>query len=464
MPNKVLEDQKWFHFIWGFMEDFEKELKVCFLDEAQQSASAVESCFLDLEKSDNNDTNLNQIFRHVHNLKGSSKAVGFDNFAEFTHHFESFILKVKNKELPVNPAVVNLLLLGNDQLVKMISELKVDINARFEFADILQKLQNFNLEASQAVEPLIDVAPQSNDTETNIEQEHSNSVSAASEQTKEVPVAAPTVAAKKPAVANRANSDESIRVSISKIDSLLNTIGELVILQGVLRETVQDSPNDLLRKTVHQIRKVGKEIQDTAMSLRMVSVKPTFQKMQRIVRDTSQALSKEIEFEIRGEDSEVDKTVLEKINDPLVHLIRNAVDHGIESGEIRKKSGKSEKGKIILSAYNQSGKFIIDIVDDGGGINPEKLKAKAIEKGIIKADAKLTEKEALHLVFAPGFSTKEKVTDVSGRGVGMDVVKTNISELSGEILIDSKVGFGTTFKVVLPLTLSIIEAMILTYS
>jgi two-component system chemotaxis sensor kinase CheA len=218
------------------------------------------------------------------------------------------------------------------------------------------------------------------------------------------------------------------------------------------------------KKTLHQLEKVSKEIQDISMSLRMVPVKPTFQKMQRIVRDTAQALGKDVAIQLVGEETELDKTVLEKINDPLVHLIRNSVDHGIENSDIRTSKGKSAKGKVTLSAFHRSGKLILEVSDDGGGLDPQKLMKKAVEKGILKSGTQLSDKDAFNLIFAPGFSTKEVVTDVSGRGVGMDVVRTNITDLSGEIFIDSVLGKGTTFQIVLPLTLAIIEGMMLTYA
>ena len=278
------------------------------------------------------------------------------------------------------------------------------------------------------------------------------------------------VESKSPASENDKNKsaapavDESIRISVSKLEHLLNYVGEMVILQSVLREQFQMTESLLVRKTIQQLGKVGKEIQDISMSLRMVPIKPTFQKMQRIVRDTAQAVKKDVSIKLYGEDTELDKTVLEKLSDPLVHLIRNSVDHGIEFPEARLASGKSAKGEVTLSAAQKSGKLVIEVKDDGGGLNPEKLKQKAIEKGVLKPGTSLTEKEAYNLIFAPGFSTKEQVTDVSGRGVGMDVVKTNIQDLSGEIQIFSELGKGTTFQITLPLSLAIIDGMAVTFA
>jgi two-component system chemotaxis sensor kinase CheA len=228
----------------------------------------------------------------------------------------------------------------------------------------------------------------------------------------------------------------------------------------VLKEQSSASGLTDLQKTVIQLGKATKEVQDVSMSLRMIPVRQVFQKMQRIVRDTSANLDKLVTLQLEGEDTEVDKTILEALGDPLVHLIRNAVDHGIESMEGRLDAGKDAEGQIALRAFHQSGNLVIEIQDDGGGLNPAKLKAKAIEKGILSPNARLSDREAYQLIFAPGFSTKAEVTDISGRGVGMDVVKTNIDALQGNIQIETEVGKGTCFRITLPLTLAIIDGMI----
>jgi two-component system chemotaxis sensor kinase CheA len=439
------------------LDDFERELKVGFLDEAAQAVADVEQCFLALESEPNNAEHLNKIFRLAHNLKGSSKAVGFEHFGAFTHQFESFILRVKNNELKASPKVVNLLLRANDHVSQMIAGLKENLDANFDSTQLLEEMKNF----AELTTTVVETAPVPSTpvtemlvTETPVAEEIV------------VPLAKPeptTVKAAAPKSASGA-SEESIRVGLSKVESLINFVGEMVILQSVMREQTISSESLLLKKTVDQLGKVGKEIQDISMGLRMVPVKPTFQKMQRIVRDTAQALNKDVGIVLVGEDTELDKTVLEKINDPLVHLIRNSVDHGIESAEVRQSRGKNPKGQVSLSAFHHAGRLVLEVKDDGAGLDPERLKKKAIEKGVISASATLTEREALNLIFAPGFSTKEQVTDVSGRGVGMDVVRTNITDLSGEIQIESQVGSGTTFRIILPLTLAIIDGMVLTYS
>lgn len=466
------------------MQDFEKELKMGFLEEAAQAVADVEQCFLALESDPGNIDNLNKIFRLAHNLKGSSKAVGFDDFGAFTHQFESLILRVKNQELKTTPQVVNLLLQANDHVSKMIAGLKENIDATFDSQKLLQEMIDITdtqvsspasvteaaaTEPFQAEPSLVSVLE-----ELKVElgpPEESSELSSVSRSVNEKPDAVKDLVSqenldpvKKPPTTRTAASDESIRVTLSKVETLINFVGEMVILQSVMREQIMGTESLLLKRTVHHLGKVSKEIQDIAMGLRMVPVKPTFQKMQRIVRDTAMALNKDVAIQLQGEETEVDKTVLEKINDPLVHLIRNSVDHGIETSEARIQKGKPAKGQVWLRAVHQSGKLVLEVQDDGGGIDPEKLKKKATEKGILKPGAVLSEKEALNLIFAPGFSTKEQVTDVSGRGVGMDVVKTNIQELGGEIEIETSLGKGSKFRIVLPLTLAIVDAMVLTYS
>ncbi|NUM87839.1 MAG: chemotaxis protein CheA [Bdellovibrionales bacterium] len=268
---------------------------------------------------------------------------------------------------------------------------------------------------------------------------------------------------KKPATASAPppQADESIRVSLARLERLLNFVGELVILETVLQEQVYANNPLLLRKTVHQLGKVTKEVQDISMSLRMVPLKQTFQKLQRIVRDTSNALSKKVSYVSLGDDTEVDKTVLENISDPLVHIVRNAVDHGIEAAELRRERGKDETGAVRINAFHQGGKLVIEVTDDGGGIDTQVLRKKAVEKGILREGQAISERDALHLIFHPGFSTKAVVTEVSGRGVGMDVVKTNIEALQGEVQVESVVGKGSVFRILLPLTLAIIDGMII---
>jgi two-component system chemotaxis sensor kinase CheA len=471
------------------MEAFEKELRLSFLEEAKQLLTEVEQCYLQLEVNPNDTALIDQIFRVAHNIKGSARAVGFAEVGVFAHEFENLLLKIKKSELDATPTVINLLLKCNDHLSQMVLALQNDLNATFNsqplIDKILEALKGQLAEAASAPEEAHD---QSAIDDLFIQTEHQESHELEVTNTSDIiqikepssafNFAAPPALAPGPApqtsqknqntpsptggnATGNSNgpSDESIRVSLSRLENLLNYVGEMVILHAVLKEQTIGS-SLLIRKTVHQLGKATKEVQDISMGLRMVPIKQTFQKMQRIVRDTSADLGKHVKLILEGEDTELDKTILERISDPLVHLVRNACDHGIESPEKRIASGKNEAGILKLSAYHQSGKLVIKIADDGGGINPDVLKRKAIEKKIVSPTAQLSDKEAINLIFHPGFSTKSEVTDVSGRGVGMDVVRINIESIQGEILIDTEVGKGTTFKILLPLTLAIIDAMV----
>ncbi len=461
--------------------DFETELKLSFLDEASQSLTDVEQCFLDLENNPSDSDTLNKIFRLAHNLKGSSKAVGFDEFGAFTHEFESFILKIKKGELICNAEVMNILLQTNDHVKMMVDELKININATFNSSALLQQLINYKQRVNEttktaseeklalvqpatyepSIEEILAAELAKEEALVSDRENHKNNSTLNS-----VPASYVT----SPQKSTKSNDnksvtvEESLRVSTSKIESLLNNVGEMVILQSVLSRQVSLTKDEELKKTVQLISKISKQIQDNSMSLRMTPIKPIFQKMQRIVRDTSMALDKNVNLVLSGENTEIDKSVLEKISDPLVHIIRNSVDHGIENKEQRLINQKNETGTVLLSAFHQSGMLVIEITDDGGGLSPIKLKNKAIEKNIIKVDAQLSDEECYNLIFAAGFSTKEVVTDVSGRGVGMDVVKTNITQLSGSVKIKSELNKGTTFTITLPLTMAIIDSLVVSYS
>jgi two-component system chemotaxis sensor kinase CheA len=453
------------------VDDFERELKVSFLDEASQLMADAEQCFLRLEKDPTDISILENIFRIAHNLKGSSKAVGFDALSAFTHEFESFMLKCKSGKLAITPATISILLKCNDHVSKFIELLKADGNSSLDSHQLIDEIKSFvALVPAQVATPVPASTPPQDHTE--VSQSAPADVDALYEPLQKItadslPPPLPSTPSEPPstpvaqAPSGATAADESIRVSLGRLEKLLNLVGELVIHQTVFKEQFfADGPKVSLGKTIHQMGKVTKEVQELSMSLRMVPLRQTFQKMQRIVRDTSGLLNKQVHLVMEGDDTEVDKIVLEALSDPLVHLIRNAVDHGIETPTQRLAQGKNESGEITLRAYHQGGKLVLEIRDDGNGIDPARLQQKAIEKGLIRPDTVLSEKEAIHLIFHPGFSTKAEVTEVSGRGVGMDVVKTNIERLQGEVLVETLLGKGSVFKVILPLTLSIIDAMV----
>ena len=251
----------------------------------------------------------------------------------------------------------------------------------------------------------------------------------------------------------------SIRVSAAKLDQLVDLVGELVIAQARLSQTVGGLENQELNSISEEIERLSDELRDSTLGIRMLPIGSTFSRFRRVVRDLSSDLGKEIELETEGADTELDKTVIERLGDPLVHLLRNAIDHGIEAPGERERAGKPRQGKVTLSAMHSGGNVLICITDDGQGMDLDRLRQKAVERGIISDGADLSDKEVTNLIFAPGFSTASKVTDVSGRGVGMDVVRSNIESLRGSVEIESQPGQGCTVRVKLPLTLAIIDGL-----
>ncbi len=268
-----------------------------------------------------------------------------------------------------------------------------------------------------------------------------------------------------PATAAKTSGDAgSIRVSTEKVDALINLVGELVITQSMLgRFADKYEPADLeaLRRGLIQLTRNTRELQESVMQIRMLPIGFSFNRFPRLVHDLSRKLGKKVELKLSGENTELDKTVLEKIGDPLVHLVRNALDHGMELPAARLAAGKSETGTLELNAFHEGGSIIIEVKDDGAGLNKARILAKARERGLVQPDETLTDEQIYNLIFVAGFSTAEQVSDVSGRGVGMDVVRRNINDLGGHVQIFSKEGAGSTIRIRLPLTLAILEGQVL---
>ncbi|CDN52579.1 Chemotaxis two-component sensor histidine kinase protein [Neorhizobium galegae bv. officinalis bv. officinalis str. HAMBI 1141] len=277
--------------------------------------------------------------------------------------------------------------------------------------------------------------------------------------------AAAAAAAQNNAAAAAAGAGQTIRVDLDRVDRLINLVGELVINQAMLSQSVVENDatgTSAVNMGLEELQQLTREIQDSVMAIRAQPVKPVFQRMSRIVREVADMVGKSIRLVTEGENTEVDKTVIDKIAEPLTHMIRNAVDHGIESPEKREAAGKDPEGTIKLTAKHRSGRILIELADDGAGINRERVRQKAIDNDIIAADANLSDDEIDNLIFMAGFSTADKISDISGRGVGMDVVKRSIQALGGRISISSRPGFGSTFTMSLPLTLAVLDGMVVT--
>ncbi|WP_412471309.1 chemotaxis protein CheA [Halobacteriovorax sp. RT-2-4] len=362
-------------------------------------------------------------------------------------------------------------ILDNEEPVSFDEEVVADARpSQSDMSDLDRLLYGESFDTTEEVKPVeAPVSSTPNDLDTLMSEtapkdpvvDNVVSLDSAAKKEEKKPSSAPVAKTQAAAPKKAAKPEETIRIGISRVEKLNNYVGELVILQTVLSECNDLVADEHVRKSVSHLSKITKEIQDISMKMRMVPLKTTFSKLQRIVRDTSKALGKKVNLTIVGEETEVDKNILEQLSDPLVHIVRNAVDHGLEkSVEDRKSVGKSDAGEIQIKAYHEGNSLVIEVVDDGKGIDPEIIKSKAIEKGVIKNADKLSDQDAINLIFAPGFSTKEAVSEISGRGVGMDVVKKNIQDISGAVEVKSEVGSGSAFRIKLPLTMAIIEGMV----
>jgi two-component system, chemotaxis family, sensor kinase CheA len=259
-----------------------------------------------------------------------------------------------------------------------------------------------------------------------------------------------------------APAEGTVKVATTRLDALINMVGELVISQAMVSQDMSKRVGEDQRvaRNLSHLEKITRELQDLTMAMRMVPIQGVFQKMSRLVRDLARKAGKEINLVIEGGETELDRNLVEAISDPLVHMVRNSADHGIENGEDREKAGKPRAGKVGLKAYHQAGNIVIEISDDGRGLNKERILKKARDSGLVKEGQELSEQEIFRLIFAPGLSTAEKVTDVSGRGVGMDVVRRNVEALRGRIDIASTEGKGSVFSIRLPLTLAVIDGLV----
>ncbi|WP_169763606.1 hybrid sensor histidine kinase/response regulator [Campylobacter mucosalis] len=496
------------------MDDM-KEIMEDFLVEAFELIEQIDHDLVELEANPEDLELLNRIFRVAHTVKGSSSFLNFDVLTKLTHHMEDVLNKARKDELKITPDVMDVVLESVDMMKGLLHSIRDhgnDSDAGIEISDICRRLTAISEGDAEHIaatpapeatpEPAAPAEPEPemsdedlsnlSDDEVEAEIERLLKVRKAEDQARRAskgasaPAPAPKPAAtpapkpaapkddgekKVPAQSGGAVAQEqTIRVEVKRLDHLMNLIGELVLGKNRLLKIYDDVEEryegekflEELNQVVSSLSLVTTDIQLAVMKTRMLPIAKVFNKFPRMIRDLSRDLGKQIDLEISGEETELDKSIVEEIGDPLVHIIRNSCDHGIESPEVRRAAGKPEKGTVELKAYNEGNHIVIEIVDDGKGLDADMLKSKSIEKGIIterEADA-MSDKEAFGLIFKPGFSTAAKVTNVSGRGVGMDVVKTNIEKLNGIIDIESEVGKGTVMKLKIPLTLAIIQSLL----
>ncbi len=451
-----------------------EEILQDFIIETNEILEELDEKFVELEKDEFNKDLINEIFRAVHTIKGAAGFLGFSQIVDLAHASENVLKKLRDGILSPSPEITDVILESVDKLKVLVDKVKNNDQSPEDIDGLIAKLKK--LEEGQATEESVvkEDAPELTNKETD---------ETASEEEK-TETREPTVnnqqqeteAAKKEP-ANQATREhkektqveKTIRVDVERLDTVFNLVGELVLGKNRLSKLsnilADKYPNDAdvtnLNEAAEFLQLISTELQTAVMKTRMQPVKKVFNRFPRMVRDLARSHGKEIELIIKGEETEVDKSVIENIADPLVHLIRNAIDHGIESPEERKKLNKPSTGRIMLSASQEGNNIVIVVVDDGRGINLEKVKRKAIDKGIISAEEAevLSDRDITDLIFQPGFSTADKVSDVSGRGVGMDVVKTNLARINGSIDIFTQPGRGTKFTIKLPLTLAIIQTL-----
>jgi two-component system chemotaxis sensor kinase CheA len=455
-----------------------------FIQESRDHLHTAEIVLLELETDPLKSDNIDTVFRAWHTIKGVAGFLALKEIQEFAHAMESVMDKVRKHEMQLHAACIDILLEANDCLKTFLVNVEEATSSGIlkipaQFDALLARLKSPDTQCAQpekAVIPatdkkigeiLVDTgAAQVEDVDAALKKQREGDQRKIGEiLIEEQQLTARTVGnALATQTAARAGTaiEETIRVPVNRIGQLVDTIGEAVIAQSMIyaQQAIRNLGDQSIHTKIAHASMIMRQIQEMAMSLRMVSVKATFQKMARLARDLSKKFDRDLDFITEGEDTELDKSVVENIGDPLIHMLRNSIDHGIENAADRAKTGKPLTAKVTLRAYHRAGNIYIEVSDDGKGLDRDAILEKAISKGLCKPDARLTDDEVFRFIFLPGFSTAKVVTDVSGRGVGMDVVRRNIEALRGSCEISSAVGKGTTFTIRLPLTLAIVDGMI----
>jgi len=490
------------------MDDELKEILNEFLVEAQEMIELLDQRFISLESDPNNRGMLDEIFRAMHSMKGSGGFLGFTHLVDVAHRAENILNKLRQGEMAVTPNVINIVLEAVDTVKLLMADIReTGTDTHVSVEAIAAKLDEILAAGGPAIPPAAatadstaTAAPVASTPETPaaeappttklgeiLIQEGSVSkeqvIEALEQQDRKLPLGEILVqsgvitertlesALQKQAKPARAGEDDqTIRVETSRLDSVMNLVGELVLgrnrlmkLGGGLEQSYENEP--LVRgltETLAQLNLVTTDLQLAVMKTRMLPIRKVLAKFPRMVRDLSQKLTKQVRLELQGEETELDKSVADEVGDPLVHIVRNAIDHGIELRAERQASGKAMEGLVRIAASQEGNSIVIRIQDDGRGLQVDRIKAKALSRGIVSEAelASMDSRDILNMVFLPGFSTAEKVTDVSGRGVGMDVVRTNIRRINGSVEIDSQVGKGSIITIKLPLTIAIIQALL----
>ncbi len=479
-----------------------KEIVESFLIESKEILESLDVDLIEMEKRPDDTELLNQVFRSFHTIKGSAGFLSLTKLTSITHKGEDILNKLRKKEVALNDEIMDAILIAYDKLKELIFCVEANHNEEVEveedllqLAAVIEKIEKgFMLTSaepakSEKLKTKTAAIPKKNSSKDSTPKTPSSKKISKTKKNKKEIIEPIENKIEKPAEAVEVNlkeeplqvqpkavetnlnkKDSTIRVEIERLDELLNIASELVLGRNRLTQvnsdfSLQFEGSDYARdlsEVVKLIDHMTNELQSIVMKTRMVKIGKVFNRFPRLVRDISKMANKNVELKIEGEETELDKSLIEEINDPLVHLIRNSIDHGIESSEDRLRAEKNPTGIIKLSAEHEGNNIIIIIEDDGKGIDPEVIKNKAVSKGLISSEKtkELSKQDIFNLIFLPGFSTAEVVTNISGRGVGMDVVRTNVTKLRGLINIESEKGVGTKIIIKLPLTLAIILGMI----
>jgi two-component system chemotaxis sensor kinase CheA len=423
------------------------ELVADFIVESREHLNTIEQRVLTLEREPRNAEAVNSVFRGFHTIKGLAGFLEFSSIQEVAHDVETALNLAREGTLAITSAVTDVILASVDYLSRSIAAVESGSGCRPMSGHDQLLVRIRAMMAGSAVQRC-DVSPPEPDSAAPL---------TIVQEPMEIP--APRQAKGKQATAE----SSSVRVDTARLDYLVDMVSETVIAQSMIRHnrtlaTLAADP--VLQRDLAQLSRLTGEVQKTAMAMRMVPIGQLFQRTNRQVRDLSRKVGKQVELVTHGEDTELDKNIAEQLADPLMHMVRNSVDHGVETPELREAAGKTALARITLSAYHRAGQIVIEVADDGRGLDTRRILAKARQRGLIEDAAHLPEAEVFRLILEPGFSTAETVSDISGRGVGMDVVRQQVEKLRGRIEIRSQVGLGTTFLLKLPLTMAIIDGLV----
>lgn len=444
--------------------DVDLDMMKEFVLECNDLIETAEGALLDLEEKPEDSELINTVFRAFHTIKGTSAFMGLDPLSEFTHSAETLLDLIRENKLPYDRASADICLDSIDVIKKLLNIIN---NA--EGGSLLHKSDGYVTTLSV----LVDISENGISPEQALAKKGLNSpvipkfedsAEDLTSEMKQESSVTETIGDRVNGTAEESgqknDSEATVRVNLGRLDRLIDMVGELVIAHSVVSQDGSIAKDSDLMKKVDHTSKILRELQDTSLTLRMVPLKATFHKMNRLVRDLARKAGKNVKLSTLGDDTEIDRNMVDIINEPLVHMLRNSIDHGVETPAERAESGKSATANVWLRAYQEGGKVVIEIEDDGKGINKEKVLQKAIQKGLATADKKLTDKEICGLIFHPGLSSVDKVTDLSGRGVGMDVVRRSIEQLQGKVEVESNEGKGTKVSLELPFTLAITDGML----